>query len=265
MAEGSPAEVAVELYNRLVHLPPSEVAAIGQIEWRLRTLRQRRPSDARVGVALLQTLLLLGRAEDATRLSEQLWPARFAYEPQVSRTFASALAQLGQYERALALALPKGKVDGPLAREAELFAVSASAWGLGDLPLTRAALNAGEVEHLRNAWISALDRLEARGIAPLFQGRQRIVREALSGRQCLMEIVPTPNEEGQIELVQYSYISGDRKERAKIEEAILLNLGDYYRANGYDADSDFGLLHIVLSDVTAGPPQRDHDHLRDAA
>lgn len=265
MAEGSPAEVAVELYNRLVYLPPSDVVTIGRIEWRLRTLRNRRSGDGSIGVALLQALLLLGKAAEAVELADQLWPARFTYDPQVLRTFASLLAEMGQYERALAIALPNGLVDRPLDRESELFTVLVSAWALGDLPLTRSVMNADEDEQRRVVWNAVLDRFEECGIAALFSGHQRIVRDALAGRQCLIEVMPQRDEEGQLELVQYSYVSGDREERAELEEQIQVKLDQYYRAHDRDGAAAFGLLHVVVSDVTAGPRQRDHDYARDAA
>ena len=75
------AEQSVELYNKLIALDPeSDLAAIKQVAWRLRSL-DRKGFDVATRVALLIGLMRLGERQEADQVMEVLPPTRLQWNP----------------------------------------------------------------------------------------------------------------------------------------------------------------------------------------
>ena len=72
MTSGVPAPASVDLFNKLIRLPGSNKQEIGQIEFRLRALQKKKPTDLRTTLALLQALTMLGKTSEAIETADYL-------------------------------------------------------------------------------------------------------------------------------------------------------------------------------------------------
>ena len=250
MPIGLPAEEAVAIFNALTRFEPANVEEIARSEWRLRNLARQRPGDDVIGVARLQALVLLGRAQEAITLADQLWHRRNAMGPEQVATFVSIIAHLGMYERTAEIIEAIKASGGENVVEVSYDAAEiAVAWWAGDLD----RLSASRVGKTESGWRVFIEEIKQTGLAPHLAGRQKIVREKLYGRQCFSQFVLSPGEGVPIEMAHFSYIAAPYDERVALEEEIQQALNGYFDGFGL-GDLHWSVAPEIVAPMTAGPP-----------
>lgn len=239
--------LSIDLYNRLLELPYAETAEIGRIAWRLRTARLRAPNDPVLAIAHLQALIMIGNAEEALALAELVWSQRHALDQQATLTFGALLKDLGLFDRSLDLLRLKFIFAQSAEPELKSVALDCALW-LGDLDLARSLTEEFGVSDSRVAAFTT--EIRRSHFAPYFAAYQRVVREALFGRQtaCFADLIPV---EGAVELVNMAFIRADRNERRRLEGEIDASLDDYYQASGQSIGAHLPFINTVILDTTA--------------
>jgi hypothetical protein len=261
MPVGAPAEEAVELYNRLTTVAPSDTANLGQIVWRLRTRRQKMPGDLPVAVALLQALLIGGEAPEAISIAKQLWPRRNALYGDVAITYGSVLAQVGMYEEALSfVGTPGPKGFDPV----EVSTLIYAAWGTGQEEALVAALE-HDSTRLRDVWSEIFAQMTDLGIMPYLKQRQDIVRRHVFHRQCGTHLIFTFSGNGAAELTHYTYMAASHDERSAITDAIYDELTAFYEEQGLNGIDFWSCAPVIVLDQRARPSLREESEGRELA
>ena len=67
----------IELFDRLVELQYSATKEIAEIEGKLANIHEADPKDVNASIALLQTKVMLGKADEGLVLAEQIWSYNF--------------------------------------------------------------------------------------------------------------------------------------------------------------------------------------------
>lgn len=257
MATGIPARDATDLYNKLLRIPFSAKAEIGQIAWRLR--RSWRQDDIESAAAYLQAIVMLGDANECRVVAQNIWDRRFHLTTQAAYTYAMQLNALGWYERALEL------VDGIITKSPDteeffrIVRMHAFVW-LGDLD------SAGDLSqsYLKNDWpIEDLaSQFDTADFSQYFANHQRIVRGVVSNVQCGQQPIIARTDAG-LEFQQEIYISGDRATCREFEERIDTALAEYYLSVGADEAAHAPWLVTSVRDMTSHWQLLDDE--RDAA
>ncbi len=250
MAGPMPAEVSVELFNRLVHAKPEQRTEIEQILWRLKTLLRQQPSNHRLRVAILRAHMLLGQAAEAQEVADTLWTLRRTLGPEPASTFAIQLLQLGMNERFLEYGRADALPDAP-ASVANMR--SRASWGAGDLDAVRE--NIAIIERLTGAvipaWARFFQRIEDEGAAPHFRPHQQLVQSHLAGWQLATSValLEDPEDPGDWDSpTVFVYGPGNYRDRRRLSDAIGDALVAYYRDQGLN-HTDFAsrLVPVLLS------------------
>jgi hypothetical protein len=262
MASVLPADETVAIFNELVRAAPAETEVIARVEWRLRSLARSRPNDSVVEVALLYSLLMLGKADEALPMAERLWHMRNTMGVEQLGTFLFELAHQGMYEKAAVL------LDEMRQANADTFVTNFDAiavnvaWGLGDIQRATAAITVGRPS-VWGSWLTFLDEIKRLGLVPYLSGRQKIVREKTFGRQCLSQLILTPGAEYPQELTHYIYMSGSYEDRLKLEDEIHSALDEYFEPLNL-AQIHWSSMAELIAPITAAPAWH-RDFFADAA
>jgi hypothetical protein len=251
MADGLPAQEAVEIFNKLVRTAPVEAREIARAEWRLRALGRARPGDITVEVALLYALQMSGKADEAVRLAERLWHRRNFMPAEQLDTFLFELAHLGMYEKADEILGEIRDGDGArLITNIDAVAVTVS-WCLGDIERASAAIKEAPPSVWGN-WLVFVDQIKGLGFGPHLAARYKIIRQKTFQRQCLSQLVLTPGGEFPLELTHYVYVAGSYEERVALEEEIQITLDSYFEPLGLGG-THWGLMIELVAPITAAP------------
>lgn len=243
MAAGVPAEEAVELYNHLMEVDPSDTAEITRIQWRLQALRRRLPADIPAAIALLETYLLLGDATQGIALAADLWPRRQATAGDVALTYGAALVQLAMYDRGREFIQAN---EDMLNDQIGVFMASHSAWGLADTEyLLFISKQKASIPQF-NAWSELFSEAKTSGVLAHFGDRQAIIRSHLFGRQTGTELLFTLDDNGGTTLAHYAYVNAERHERRKIEESIYDDLAVLYEKVGLGGTNFWSMAPVVV-------------------
>lgn len=244
MAAGIPARDAIDLYNKLVHLPFSAKAEIGQITWRLQ--RVWRGGDIETAVAYLQALIMLGRVPEAHEVTDYVWSRKGQLSPQAAQTFAMHLTAMGRYKDAERLASEWVGADSSLASEFTAIRLYAALW-LGEL-------DAAEKLDTRFASGSQISTFRAElarsGLADHFADHQRIVRDIVADVQCHQQPF-IQSADGGVEFHQSIFIAGDRAMCRRIEESIDDALANHFQSTGMDGAAHVPLLTTLVRDISS--------------
>lgn len=219
MVTGQPAKSTINLFNNLIKLPYSERDEIRALEWQLRSLHKRTPSDTEATVALLEALIMIGNAEEAHSLAEQVWNAKNILEPQVKDAFIGQLTGLGMFERHFEMIQPI-KHLWKTHENFVAFSLS-SAFGLGDVKrLKEIADNISDKTLIKKIglFVSQLGDL---GLLDYFPQHQAIVNKIMSG-QYTDYIACLDSNEGDEKprLDVMFFVDSNRQERRLMEQTI---------------------------------------------
>ncbi len=250
MAVGTPAPDAIDLYNKLLHLPFSATTEIKQIAWRLRWPRQR---DGATAVAYLQTQIMLGQAAKAREVADSLWDQRYTLPFEVAGSFAAQLGMLGCYDRAsdfIKALGDKGEIK-PLPVTIGASALNASLWR-GDLDKAEAIIRSSQSKE-QGRIASFREELNQVGLAPHFAVHQKIVHNAVADIQCTQSIFIN-TEEG-VEFRQSIFVKGTREERRRIEDRIDDALAEYWRSVRLEEAAHIPLITTSVLDIASHWPQ----------
>ncbi len=249
MTSGVPAPASVDLFNKLIRLPGSNKQEIGQIEFRLRALQKKRPSDLRTTVALLQALTMLGKTSEAIETADYLWGQRDWLDTETGRTFLENLTSLGMSDCAKELAVKF--LDKPDLRTNQGFVelIIHIAVGAGDLALLRTVAD-WQVFPEVSRWIgSFVEELRRLGLDSQFKQHQAVVRNIAYGHQSSYLAIFFDAEA--VELSVYIYVDEPREERRLLENEIDDALAKYYVEQGVDPSLFVPLITTHVLDISA--------------
>lgn len=252
MVGGLPVEEAVEIFNDIVKRTGEETHELARSEWRLRAIARSRPGDVVIEVALLYALLMNGKADEANRLAERLWPRRASLEVEQLSTFLFELTHLGQFEKAADLLEKLIETGGrKLVPAVDAIAVAIS-WGLGDIDgLSKALAEAPSPDW--GSWPAFLDELRRVGLAKYLPERQRVVRTKIVGRQCFTQLLLTSSIPALWEMTRYVYISDTYEDRVTIEEEIRTELDVYFAQFGDIKVDHWDYIAELIASVSSVP------------
>jgi hypothetical protein len=253
MNTGTPAEASVGLYNELIGIPHHEIERIRQIEWRLRALHRRSPSDPRISVAFLQASLMAGNAQEAVTLAKTIWSRRDTLPMTVQQTFLAQLVDLGFFEQVLEACLPL--LSNGAATDGVPALVAQAMLGMGDIDWLRGLRGTATGPFVGQAtrFVSQLDREHLAAHLPEHQER---VRSVLSRRATSYEARILDSEGGAVELVNFYYVAAGRHERLELEEQVNASLNSLWSDVGLEAEAHVPTLTTVVLDLAARPPHR---------
>jgi hypothetical protein len=265
MATGAPAEQAVEIFNELVRMVPSQKEAVSQIQWRLRGLARSRSGDTVIGIARLLAELMLGDSVEAARHADRLWMLRHVMSGEQLGIFLSELLHLGMFERAAQILaeIRESPVESAVPNLTESYL--RVAWDSGSVEQLEAIVNSPIAAQLLPGWQVFLGRLKNVGLIQHLAARQKIVWEETFRRQCFSELIFTPVEDTEeVELAHYVYMSGDYGERTSLEAGIRSRIDDYFMKVGLGDTNHWNLITEILVPVTAGPSWHEDSVFRAA-
>ncbi len=250
MPIGQPASKAHELYNKLIRTPYSASAEIGAIEWQLRRLRKQRPHDPETAVALLQSLVMQGKAEEAHDVAALAWGLRNKLQGGPRLTFMAQLAGLGLFDRVIDLG-PDRLTDWGASTDLLGLLIQA-ALGQGDLSLAHRALEINEWPLLQKL-VGFEDALKKADLARFFRGHQGTVAEAMRDRFTDYFAGLIATEEG-VELAVRIYVHAEFQQRRSLEQRIDTALQHYYEEAGVDPHAHTPLITTNVVDIAAQAP-----------
>ena len=207
-------KTAIELYSKMLRLPFSGIAEIGQLKWRLE--HSWRGPDLEPAIAFLQANLMLGNAEESREVAQNIWDRRHTLSVPATAVFLRQLPGLGWYERAMeaCAVLPQAQYVSP-------HIVAGTVW--------RAAMWCGDLDVATDVGIWDVydfrTALKKADLLPHFTEHQRIVRSIVGDQQCFQQILMPYTKEGK-ELGQMIYIDADEDERQQLEEDIVRALNN---------------------------------------
>lgn len=255
MSNGVPAKEAIELFNQLIRLQPSNTAAINTIRWRLKGIQHRLPGDSEVMLTLMHAEMMLGDAGEAINLSKEIWHRRHSLQADQYATFAMELCHLGIFDRALELLRSIAPTD-LLRLPPILQAVALQAsWFQGDIDGTREIVRLFPNE-AATPWEKLFASLEEAGLLLHLSAHQKVVNEVLFGHQCFLQITLSPGIESPIEAVRYAFVGASHAERLEMEDKIHSALDTYYASHDLADAPYWDLMLPVILDVTAAATAR---------
>lgn len=248
MTSGVPVEASIDLYNKLIALPYSEKQEIGQIEFRLRALKSKNPSDLRTTVAFLQALIMSGKTGEAVETADYLWSRRNWLDTDVQITFLGQLTDLGACSRAkeLLLNLQERRIlpDSP---ELLGFIVQISI-GLGDIELLRTVVERPIHPDQSRQIKSFLHELKRLGLDSHFERHQAIIQDVVNGFQCGYSAIFFDTEAPELSI--YIFVDEPREKRRHLENRIDDALLRYYSEQGLDPAAFVPLITTQILDTT---------------
>jgi len=250
-----PALKSVEIFNQLILLPFDATEEIGRIEWQLRQLRRSSCSDGNSSVALLQALIMQGKAGEAHALAIEIWDKRYLLSDDAIEGFTYMLASLGEFEKSLEIGPDEyddwsGKLFAPTLLEIGV--------GLGDLDILSVAIDMlaidsefqVELKSLLSSWTEI-------GLAKYFHEQQSVIRQVMDGKFTEYTTLIQKTEGGGIELCVLYHVRENRLERRSLEELIDESIVNFYA--GTDIDDPFYFnahLNYIVADVTSKWPPK---------
>ena len=236
---------AAELYNRLISLQYTDKSEINKIEWQLRKQRKTAPSDTSTGVALLRSLVMQGKADEAHTLAGDLFGYLQEMENQVYLSSIILFSRLGLFDRVLSLAPDDlnewGEDYGALFIQC--------AWGAGDLQLLE-HFSRHVVDEDRQNFEFIFASLRDLGLDGHFTNHQKIVNDVMGNSFTEFNAILMPSEEGS-ELYCSYFVDADRLERRLLEDKIDDSLIQYYSEVFSDPMAYSPLVNSVVFDITA--------------
>lgn len=253
MPPGAPAPASIDLYNKLIHLPYSDTTSIGQIEFRLRQMRRKDSTDVRAAVALLQALLMSGKAEEAIELADWIWGVQSWLEYDTKETFSTQLIHLGHFDRSKEFIIPL--IDAPEIKNRDELILWASyvATGLGDLQQLQKIAEKTPDRDLQMFIEAFRAKLLETDLERHFSKHQSIVHDVVFGHQCAYHVNPLEIDE-EPELSVYVFVDAPRLERRRLEDQIDAALETYYRDAGIDPGAYVPLITTSILNIAGCPP-----------
>lgn len=249
MTSGVPAEASVDFFNQLLRLPGSDKEAIGHIEFRLRALQRKQPSDLRTMVALLQALTMAGKTGEAIDTADYLWGQRDWLDTDRQLTFLTQLSDLGMFGRAKELAVKFLDAPGLRANPVFMSSIVHIAVGAGDLDLMRTVANWESHVTLSRQIESFVEELQRLGLDSHFERHQATVNSVIYGRQC--SYWPIFYDAEAPELSVYVYADERREERRLLENEIDDALANYFAEEGIDPGLFVPVITTQVLDISA--------------
>jgi hypothetical protein len=245
MAATQPAEVAVELYNRLLSLSYDQEAEIGRIMWRLRGAFSQKRGDERIAVAYLQAQIMTGDARGARETALTIWPKRELLPLEVQYTYGAQLEEIGEFEKCRDL-IREATGDTSLPDEVWAWALEC-AIGLGDIEwLRKFGPSKGD-----NPVSVLLDRLHADGLAKAFVVHQHVLREVLRPRGFVGYDASVSIADDHPTLAISVFLGESRNERRAIEEEFDRRIADLFSQAGVQVSSLVPLVTAIILPVRA--------------
>ncbi|MFC0407603.1 hypothetical protein [Roseomonas elaeocarpi] len=227
MIAGVPAKKAFEIYNRVIRLDPSEKEQLGQAEWQLSGLVRKDRHDLAGLVALLQVKLVLGKADEAHRLSSDVMAKRALLEGGVRETYWKQLVSMARFSEAKKVASEHNIAHG---REF----LSYIAWYLGDVATVRASLENGEAAD-KEKWLRLLSSIRAENIEDLMPSHQDIITNVVSSKSVHTQLFCSSDGEGDFNAVQYYYVDVPFEVRFDMEMEIDRKVQELYKRHNHRA------------------------------
>jgi hypothetical protein len=255
MPSAAPAEEAVELYNQLLHLPPAQSEQVRTLLWKLKGLHRKLPGNPAVTLALIEAQRLAGDAHDALVLANAVWPLVRVLNRQERDTYISHLMSLGLYEKALELVTPELENASDSRRRRAFTSAYHCAWNLGRLEHARFLLNdmpGGE----RKSWMAVIHEIEKNGLATHFASHQKVIRDALAGKQTMSQLGFGLTGDGDfLTSTNYAFMAEDYDGRLAVEESVLKDLQTYYSGHGLAEAPWWDLMMLVVLPLSSSLPE----------
>ncbi len=216
----------IELFDRLVELQYSATKEIAEIEGKLANIHEADPKDVNASIALLQTKVMLGKADEGLVLAEQIWKQGGKITPVVEATYMDQLVALGLFDWCEVLLRPKLE-NGDFDLTLMYPTLFACATGLGSLELLERAANiegTGDEGEILGYFVA--HQREA-NLEEHFAKQQKEVNKLLRGKQCAYEVL-LETERGWPELEIGVFCGGDSVDRYQIQGKIDKAQKDYY-------------------------------------
>lgn len=245
MVAAQPADVAVELYNRLLSLSYEQEAEIGRIMWRLSGALAQNRNDERVAVAYLQAQIMSGDAAGAQQTALTIWPRRTFLPLEAKHTYGAQLEEIGQFEKCRDLIR---EIAGDAQPPEELWGWALGcAVGLGDIGwLRRFGPNGGD-----NSLSALLDKLDADGLTAAFVVHQKALRDVLRPHGFVGYDVSTSFTDDQPTMAVSVFVSGNRSGRRALEEELDMHIAHLFDAAGIRVPSLVPLITAIILPVRA--------------
>ncbi len=222
-------EIVSEKFIQLSELDYSETQKIEQILNEAKNLMSQFPEIIPIRLLHLQTLLMLGKANEAMVAANNIWSKGGNIDDNSRSIFIGQLADLGLFEWAKIL------IDS--IRKSEEFdfnlffhPILATAIGLGDFELLE--FLAANPQNIKYA--DLLDEFvqmqKIKQLDTLFTKQQKILNDVLKGRQTAYEII-LDNDRGFAEFEVGVFVGGESLERQSLQDKINKDVDIFYHSN----------------------------------
>lgn len=222
-------EFIIERFNYLSGLDYENVIEIDKISSQASDVINHDSSNLLARLLLLQTKLMLGKADDAMNLANDIW-SRGGNIDDVSRSiFIGQLVDVGLFEWAKVLIDTIVKDDD---FNFKLFypPMLACAVGLGDFELLEKLSNHPENKEHSEMLYEFIEVHRMEGLDQLFSKQQKLLNNTLKGKQTAYEILIT-EERGFAEMEVGVFVGGESIERQVLQDKINKDVDIFYHKN----------------------------------
>ncbi|MDK9720756.1 MAG: hypothetical protein OEL53_06185 [Rhodospirillales bacterium] len=241
----APVNKAIDFYNQLVPLAYDQKDEIGRLAWKLQSLHHKDHRDLDASVALLSALSMLGKANEAHDLANEIWAHRFLLKPQAAATYKSNLFKIGEWDRFYSLST---SLSGGTAHPKDQEAYSVIT---GDAEYLRSLSNVSENDP---RFVALAVTMAKAGILDFFTGHQSTVHRSLGGRFTnLAYAVFNEEDSDDVNLNCVYFIDAPLSERRAIESRIDSDLAAYYLSQGVEPSIYSTILISMVCDIDSHP------------
>ncbi len=250
MSAAQPASESVNSFNALIQLPFEKRDEIRALEWKLRGLHRKSPSDMETAVALLVALIMVGNAYEAHKLASRIFDQRQLLSQHTELTLVNSFVSLGLFERFFAFS--NAKEESLRNDPTQIARAFVAAYGLGDISRIRQLASISDNLERKRLSENFLSCLSSHNLDTHFSGHQNTVQEVMGGRYTEYHAFPSEGGNGELEVI--IFVDAETKERRLMENEIDDALASYYEGLGVDPMLHTKAITTLVMDISSRWP-----------